>query len=76
MADIDAFELVQVINNLAERNTLEVQIKRDRYRVKICSHVFEALSLGVPAVTTRHALEPLNLAAVLSVTPAPLLDMR
>jgi hypothetical protein len=38
--------------------------------------VLEPLSLGVPSVTTGHALETLNLGAILAILPTPLLNMR
>ena len=76
MAHIHPFKLVQVVNDLAERDTLEVQIQGDRDCVRVRPHVLEPLSLGVPSVATGYALEPLNLGAVLAVLPAPLLNMR
>jgi hypothetical protein len=76
MADIDLLELLQVVNNLAERHTFEVQIKSDSDCVWVRPHVLEAHSLSVPTVTTGHALEPLNLGSVASVLPTPLLNVR
>jgi hypothetical protein len=76
MADIDMLELLQVVNDLTQRNTLEVQIKSDCDCVWVRSHVLEAHCLSVPTVTARHALESLNLRSVASVLPTPLLNMR
>jgi hypothetical protein len=36
--------------------------------------MLESHSLGIPTVTTRHALEPLNLASIASVLSTPFVD--
>jgi hypothetical protein len=75
MTDIDMLKLLQVVHDLPQRNALEVQIKRNGNRVWIRPHVLKPLNLGVPTVTTRHALETLNFASVAPVLPTPLLNM-
>jgi hypothetical protein len=60
MTNIDLFKLLQMINNLAERYTLEVQVERDGDCMWVRPHVLETLILRVPSVATGHALEPLK----------------
>jgi hypothetical protein len=76
MAHIDTLELVQMVNDLAERYTLEVQVERDGDSVWVRSHMLKPLILGVPTVAARHALVPLNLASIAPMLPSPLLKMR